>query len=74
MTVQTIDSAVDVYWVDNKSKLNANFQALDQSYTVTTTATPIGILRYSFNGILARILALTICSTLRISSSVTFWK
>ena len=37
-------------------------------------ASSIGILRYSFNGILARILALTICSTLRISSSVTFWK
>lgn len=40
MTVQTINSAVDVYWVENKDKLNANFRALDTAYTVTTTATP----------------------------------
>ena len=40
----------------------------------SSLASSIGILRYSFKGILARILALTICSTLRSSSSVTFWK
>ena len=40
----------------------------------SSLASSIGILRYSFKGILARILAFTICSTLRISSSVTFWK
>ena len=40
----------------------------------SSLASSIGMLRYSFKGMLARIFALTMCSTLRISSSVTFWK
>lgn len=38
--MNTIDSMVDVYWTDNKSKINANFAEVNQAYTVTTAATP----------------------------------
>lgn len=38
--MQTIDSMVDVYWTDNKSKINANFAEVNKAYSVTTTATP----------------------------------
>lgn len=38
--MQTIASAVDVYWEDSTSDLNANFAELNKQFTVTTTATP----------------------------------
>ena len=38
--MNTIDSMVDVYWTDSKSKINANFAEVNQAYTVTTVATP----------------------------------
>lgn len=38
--MNTIDSMVDVYWTDNKSKINENFAEVNQAYTVTTAATP----------------------------------
>ena len=40
MAITPVTSAVDVYWVDSKDVINTNLKALDQSYTVTTTATP----------------------------------
>lgn len=38
--MQTISSAVDVYWSDNKAICNANFAEANHAYTITTTATP----------------------------------
>jgi hypothetical protein len=38
MAKQTIESAVDVYWVDNKDELNANFTELYAAAGVATTA------------------------------------
>lgn len=40
MAIAPVTSSVDIYWVDSKDVINTNLKALDQAYTMTTTATP----------------------------------